>query len=171
MFIKEFSLVCPCRECKSFGKENSVISKAGIYYTTNAPKPRQRYLCVEGHTFSEARYSNLYGKHGSFKEYVQCCKMLKHGLHPEAIADILEHDVRTILTLSEAIATKAEKIHIRLSMCLIINFLQLDELWNYIKNKGKKMWLFTGIDPQSKIWLHFELGSRTKNTANKILEK
>jgi len=161
----------PLSECKSFGKENSVKSKAGTYTTASDPKPRQRYLCVEGHTFSETRYSDLYGKHGSFKEYVQCCKMLKHGLHPEAIADILEHDVRTILTWTEAIATKAEKVHIRFSISLIINFLQLDELWNYLKNKGKKMWLFTGIDPQSKFWFHFELGSRTKNTANKIVGK
>jgi hypothetical protein len=111
------------------------------------------------HTFSETRYSDLFCKHGSFKEYEQCCKMLKHGLHPEAIADILGKDLRTILSWTEANATKAEKFHLFMSINLIINFLQLDELWNYIKNKSKKVWIFTSIDPQSRFWLNFELGS------------
>ena len=57
-------------------------------------------------------------------------------------------------------------------MCisLIINFLQLDELWSYVKNKKKQLWGFTSIDAKSRFWLNFELGSRTKHTANKLLK-
>jgi len=166
-----FHLFCPCHECPEYGKKDSIIWKCGTYTTVSDPIPRQRFLCPGGHTFSETRFSDLYGKHGSFKEYEQCCKMLKHGLHPEAVADVLDKDVRTILTWTEAIATKTEKFHLCMSIGLIISFLQLDELWNYIKNKRKKVWIFTSIDAQSKFWLNFELGSRTKNTANKLVGK
>ncbi len=57
-------------------------------------------------------------------------------------------------------------------MCisLIVNFLQLDEFWSYVKNKKKQVWGFTSIDAESRFWLNFELGSRTKHSANKLLK-
>ena len=57
-------------------------------------------------------------------------------------------------------------------MCvsLIISFLQLDELWSYVKKKKKQLWGFTSIDAESRFWLNFELGSRTSYTANKLLK-
>ena len=53
---------------------------------------------------------------------------------------------------------------------MIINFLQLDEFWSYVKNKKKQLWGFTCVDAESRFWLNFELGSRTKHTANKLLK-
>jgi len=166
------SPICPCPTCPEYNKVGALIWKSGTYKTKSDPIPRQRFLCVGGgHTFSETMYSDLYGKHGSFKEYEQCAKLLKHNLNPEAIADVLDKDVRTILAWTESIANKAEKVHVFFSIALIINFLQLDELWSYLKNKIKKLWIFTSIDAKSKFWLNFELGSRTKNTANKLVGK
>jgi IS1 family transposase len=120
--------------------------------------------------FSETAFSDIYGKHGSFKEYSQCCKLLSYGLNADEIADILDRDVRTILSWIECIANKAEKFHLFMCISLIINFLQLDELWSYVNNKKKQLSGFTSIDAKSRFWLNFELGSRTKHTANKLLK-
>jgi len=146
----------------------ALIWKAGTYKTVNDNVSRQRFLCVEGgHTFSETSFSDLFGKHGSYKEYEQCCKMLNYNMSTDAIADILDKDVRTVNVWIEAVSKKAKKIHFFRWLLSLSKY----ELWTYIKNKGKKLWVFTGIDAQSKFWLHFELGSRTKNTANKIVKR
>ena len=143
----------------------------GTYTTKNDNIPRQRFQNTTcGCTFSETAFSGIYGKHGSFKEYSKCCKLLCYGLNAEEIADILDRDERTILSWIECISSKAEKFHLFMCISLIINFLQLDELWSYVQNKEKQLWAFTSIDAESRFWLNFELGSRTKHTANKLLK-
>jgi len=167
---KIFQFFCPNSECSYYKKVVDVI-KYGTYKTENDSVRRQRFLsktCTC--TFSETAFSSLFGKHGSFKEYAQCCKLYCYGLNTDEIADVLERDSRTISSWTESISTKAKKFHLFLSINLIISFLQLDELWSYLKKKDKKLWIFTSIDPKSRFWLNFELGSRTKHTANKLLK-
>ena len=52
---------------------------------------------------------------------------------------------------------------------MTITGLQIDELWSYLGNKTKRLWLFAGIEPNTKFWIYFELGSRTKNTALRLV--
>jgi hypothetical protein len=47
------------------------------------------FNCGKGkHRFSETGYCDLFGKHGSFKEYEQMSKLSCYGLSAEAIADV-----------------------------------------------------------------------------------
>ncbi len=171
MFEKKTQLFCPCSDCPYHKDSGNTIYRCGTYTTKNDPEPRQRFKCVGGgHTFSETSYSDLFGKHGSFQEYEQCCKLYCYGLNSDEIADVLNRDSRTIISWTDCISNKVEKFHIFTSVLLIINFLQLDEIWSYVKNKSKKLWGFTSIDAESRFWFNFELGSRTKHTANKLLK-
>ena len=164
-------LFCPHKNCYNCGKLNQNIISYGTYTTKNDNTPRQRFRnTVCGCTFSETAFSDIYGKHGSFIEYSICCKLLCYNSNADEIADILSKDVRTILSWIECISNKVEKFHNFKCILLIINFLQLDELWSYVKNKKKQLWGFTSIDAESRFWLNFELGSRTKYTANKLLK-
>ncbi len=52
----------------------------------------------EKHRFSETGYCDLFGKHGSFKEYEQMSKLSCYGLSADAIADVLLKDTRTTKT-------------------------------------------------------------------------
>jgi hypothetical protein len=64
----------------------------------NESRRRQRLYCHGGeHRFSETAYSNLFGHHGSFKEYSRTAKMSSYGLSTEQIADVWSRDGRTIL--------------------------------------------------------------------------
>jgi len=46
------------------------ITTDGVYKTKSNKQARQMYRCHGGnHRFSETRYSDLYKKQGSFKEY------------------------------------------------------------------------------------------------------
>lgn len=168
---KTTKLFCPDITCSCYGELEHNVIRYGTYTTKNDKTPRQRFknnTC--GHTFSETAFSDIYGKHGSFKEYEQCCKLYCFGLNASEIADILGRDYRTIIDWTDCISKKAEKFHIFVSILLIIKFLQLDEIWSYVKNKKQKLWGFTSIDADSRFWLNFELGSRTKHTANKLLK-
>jgi hypothetical protein len=67
--MKNTQLFCPNKECSCYGKLNHNIICYGTYTTKNDNIPRQRFQNTTcGCTFSETAFSEIYGKHGSFKE-------------------------------------------------------------------------------------------------------
>ncbi len=131
------------------------------------------FYCHGGeHRFSEMSYSNLINKKGTDKEYRQTFKLIKYGLSAEQIADVLEKDPRTIETWIAAIAEKSQNFHnfICLLVGITIEFLQMDELWSYLKNKKRQLWLFIALESVTKFWVNFELGSRTLYTAERLVK-
>jgi hypothetical protein len=68
--------------------------------------------------FCKAPYSPLFGHHGSLKEYVQMAKLTTYRLSPEQIADVLEHDPRTIRAWQTALGQKSRSVH--LALCPLI---------------------------------------------------
>ena len=132
----KLSLFCPCQECNFYKKIDNKITKDGLYKTQNDKTPRQRFFGHGGqHRFSETRYSDLYKKPGSFKEYEMASKMSSYGLSPEQIAEVLERDVRTIEEWLQAVGKNSEQIHrfFCLTLKLKLLFLQMDELWSFCK--------------------------------------
>ena len=110
------------------------------------------FYCHGGeHRFSETGYSNLINKKGSDKEYRQTFKLITHGLSWEEIADVLEKDPRTIKGWVEAIAEKSQRFHnfICLLIGITIEYLQRSELWSYLKNKKRQLWVFIAKDIQN----------------------
>jgi len=132
------------------------------------------FYCKGGqHRFSETGYSQLFCKHGSFKEYEQAAKMSCLGVSTDGIADVLSKDSRTIATWQRSISKKANIFHedICLMMTLATFFLQMDELWAYLGKKKKQLWVFIGFEVETRFWINFELGSRTTFTATKLVRK
>ena len=170
----ELALFCPEPKCSYYQKTDNKITKDGMYKTQFDSKPRQRYKCHGGnHRFSETQYSDLYKKRGSFKEYEMVAKMLSYGLSHEQVADILERDVRTIEQWVKAVSKKSEYFHIFICLALKLNlsFIQLDELWSFLKSKSHQLWVFIGIDVPTRFWINFELGSRTNHTASRLVSQ
>ncbi len=91
----------------------------------------------------------------------------------QQIADVLERDARTIENWVRAIGEKSERFHnfIFVFIGITIEFLQMDELWSYLKNKRRQLWIFIALESQSKFWVNFELGSRTNYTANRLVKR
>ena len=46
----------------------------------------------------------------------------------------------------------------------------MDELWSYLKNKKRQLWLFIALESVTKFWVNFELGSRTLYTAERLVK-
>ncbi len=117
-------------------------------------------------------YSGLVNKKGSEKEYIQTAKLIKEGLSCEQIADVKIRDVRTIEAWVAAISQKGQNFHnfICVLIGITIEFLQMDELWSYLKNKKRQLWVFIALESKTKFWVNFELGSRTNHRANRLFE-
>ena len=170
----ELYLFCPRRDCPCYQSLDNKITKDGVYTTKNDQIVRQMFFCKNGkHRFSETGYSDLFGKHGSFKEYEQVCKLSCYGLSTDAIADVLIKDSRTIAIWQRSVSKKTNLFHdfICLSITLTVMFIQMDELWSYLRNKNNQLWAFVGFEVDSRFWMNFELGSRTTHTATKLVKK
>ena len=168
----ELNLFCPRRGCLYFQSLDNKIIKDGIYRTKHDQVARQMFRCCEGkHRFSETGYSDLFGKHGSFKEYEQASKLSSYGLSTQAIADVLEKDQRTIATWQRCVCKKVNNFHsfMCLAIPLTLFFIQMDELWSYLSSKQRQLWVFIGFEVESRFWINFELGSRTTHTATKLV--
>jgi len=87
------------------------------------------------------------------------------------MADVLGIDVRTVEQWLLAIGHKGKKMHIFLCLTIGISivFLQMDELWSYLKSKSRQLWVFIALESKTKFWINFELGSRTDCTANRLV--
>ena len=115
----ELNQYCPRRDCPYYQLSDNKITKDGVYRTKNDQQLRQMFKCSGGrHRFSETGYSELFAKHGSFKEYEQTAKMSCYGMSTAEIADVLEKDVRTIQTWQRSISKKTEIFHN--TLCLTI---------------------------------------------------
>ncbi|WDN89707.1 hypothetical protein BuS5_02675 [Desulfosarcina sp. BuS5] len=162
------TLFCPGKSCKCYQSTENKITKDGVYITKSDFEPRQMFYCNGGkHRFSKTGYSDLFGKHGSFKEYEQTAKLNSYGLGTNAIADVLQKDRRTIEQWQ-----KGQQFHLFLcfTIGLTIVFFQMDELWSYLKNKSQQLWVFIALESTTKFWIGFELGSRTTYTANRLVK-
>ncbi len=168
-----FPLYCPCRDCEYYEDPDNYITKEGTYWVKGEACRRQRFYCHGGgHKFSETRYSPLFRHGGTFREYEQTAKMSSYGLSSFQIADVLEHDERTIQAWQRALGQKCLTVHQSLSSLigLVLTYLQMDEIWSYLRAKKKQMWVFIALEARTKFWVNFELGSRTGHTANRLLK-
>jgi IS1 family transposase/transposase-like protein len=174
MVNTEMVLFCPRKSCTHYQSTSNKITKDGTFVVKTDPVRRQMFYCHGGgHRFSETAYSDLFGKHGNFKEYEQTAKLTTYGLSSEQIADVLEKDTRTIIQWQKAISKKCQHFHLFVCLMIGINilFLQMDEMWSYIKNKEHQLWCFIAFESQTKFWIGFELGSRTTYTANRLVNQ
>ncbi len=169
----DLPLFCPREGCVCYQAYDNKITKDGIYKTKSDAVPRQMYYCHGGgHRFSETGYSEFFAKHGSFKEYEQAAKMITHGLSIDAVADVLGRDVRTVAQWLPALGHKGQQMHLFLCLSIGISilFLQMDELWSYLKCKSRQLWVFIALESETKFWINFESGSRTVNTATRLVK-
>ena len=166
------NLFCPRKNCPHHNNPNNKITKDGCYTTIGDKEDRQMFRCCEGkHRFSETCFSGLWGKQGSFKEYEQAAKLFCYGLSIEAIADVLGKDARTINSWLINMSKKSNLFHKMMckNLTTVLSFIQMDELWSFLKKKKRQLWVFIGFDVDSRFWINFELGSRTNHNAKKLV--
>jgi len=153
-------LFCPRRHCSYYQFLDNKIIKDGKYKTKHDGVDRQMFYCTKGkHRFSETSYYRLFCKHGRFKEYEQLCKLSCYGLSVDAIVNVLGKDPRAIGIWQQSVSKKTSLLHdvICLSIPLAMMFIQMDELWSYLKNKNHPKCFVKGSEADFK--------GKTQNTS------
>ena len=49
-------------------------------------------------------------------------------------------------------------------------YLQMDELWSYLWRKKTKVWIWTGIDVVTRLFIAFHIGDRSSNSAKALIK-
>ena len=85
----ELKFFCPRAGCKSDEEVSNSMTKDGVYTTKGDREPRQMFDCHGGqHRCSATGSSELFGKHGNFKEEEQTAKLSGSGLGTSVIAAV-----------------------------------------------------------------------------------
>ncbi|MBE9563456.1 MAG: hypothetical protein IMF12_11410 [Proteobacteria bacterium] len=93
----KIQLLCPNKKCSYYQDLANKITTDSVYTIKSDSISRQMLKYHGGnHRFSETRYSDLFGKQGSFYEYEMVAKMCSCSLSSGQIAYIIGRDVRTI---------------------------------------------------------------------------
>ncbi len=84
---------------------------------------------------------------------------------------MLGRDVRTVLQWQPALGGKGQQSHHFLCIHIGISILslQMDELWSYLKNKSRQLWVFIALESETEFQINFESGSRTICTADRLV--
>jgi len=129
---------CPNEACQSQGKlqtgQQRNIEKYG-----KTKKGVQRYRCKTcGKTFTETYGTIFYGKRTAEHEILETLALLAEGVRPSALARVKRHKEDTTLQWLREAAQHAEQVEEALMAEFQLTRGQLDALWSYVGNKGKK---------------------------------
>jgi len=125
----ELTLFCPRRTCPMLSQKRQQAKQRRHLYHQERPDSTTDVL-LRGWRTSVSGYSELFGKHGSFKKYEQVAKLSCYDLSSRAIADVLDLDQRTVDMWQRCISKKSDKFHRVICTLLTLNllFLHKDEL-------------------------------------------
>ncbi len=129
---------CPNKVCVDYGKlqnehQNNIIrfgkTKAG----------RQRFKCKTcDSTFTETKGTIFYRRHTPEDEIIETLALIAEGSRISSLARVKGHKDETILAWLQDAAKHVEAIEEVLMAKYQLERGQLDGLWAYVRNKGKK---------------------------------
>jgi IS1 family transposase len=93
------------------------------------------------------------------------------GMSIEAISEVLGHSPETVTRWLERSGLHSDKLHEREFRNLVVGHIQLDELVNKVRRLGRRVWVWTAQDAQSKAWLAWHVGKRTQADAHRIVHR
>jgi transposase-like protein len=139
--MPEFAQVgdfCPNEVCADYGKRESKGQK-NIVKFGKTRAGRQRYQCKTcGSTFTETRGTIFYRRRTPEDEIIETLALLAEGNRISSLTRVKGYKEDTILDWLRDAAEHAAAIEEQLMAKYQIERGQLDSLWAYVGNKGKK---------------------------------
>lgn len=129
---------CPNPDCPDFGKIQSEQQR-NIKRNGKTRKGVQRYQCKTcGRTFTETFGMIFYRKRAPEHRILEILALLAEGVRISSLARAMGHKEDTILRWLREAAQHAEQVEEVLMADFKVKRGQLDALWTYVGNKGKK---------------------------------
>jgi len=126
---------CDNKECPDYGKTN----KGNIIGFGHSPNGTQRYQCKTCKvTFTETKGTIFYGRHTPRKDILEALAMLAERMSIAAVARVKGVKADTVSSWLREAASNVEEIEEVLLKDYHVDKAQMDSLWTYVGNKGKK---------------------------------
>ena len=126
---------CANRSCKDHGK----LHAGNIVKFGKSAQGKQRYQCkVCRSTFIETKGSIFYGLHTPESKVIEVLVLLSEGVRISSISRATGHKADTILSWLRLAASHAALIEEILLSEYQLKRGQIDALWSYVGNRGKK---------------------------------
>ena len=128
---------CDNKQCPDYGQTDT--DKDIIISFGHSPNGVQRYRCKTcGVTFTDTKGTIFYGCHTPQKDILEALAMLAERMSIAAVARVKGVKEDTVSSWLKKAANHVEKIEELLLKDYHVDKAQMDSLWTYVGNKGKK---------------------------------
>ena len=161
---------CPNNDCKYYGW----LARGNICSNGHPNSSIWRQLkCIVCWTyFMETQGTVFYCSKASPDKIIMALKIMAEGLGLRSTARALDLDANTVQDWLKQGAEHMEAVSNYLIRELNLTQLQVDELWSLLgkrdelaPQKRNTRWIWSAIDPQSKLWLDFSIADRSLESA------
>ena len=126
---------CPKEGCHRYAK----VDEANIIKFGKSKQGVQRYRCMScGTTFAATRGTLFYRKHAPVKDILETLALLGEGVRISSLSRAKGFKEDTILRWLREAAQHAQAVEDVLLVDYELSKAQVDGLWAYVGNKGKK---------------------------------
>ena len=99
----------------------------------------------------------------------QAIHMQMKGMCAAEISEILEVPPRTIQRWLDRAGAHSQGLHQSLLKGLCLKYIQLDELATKVRNRSKQVWVWTGMDVTTRLWVAWVVRECSQKEANGLL--
>ncbi len=175
---------CPNEGCDYYGWIGRGNIRANGY--PNGRRWRQLHCVVCDRYFLETHGTVFYGKSRPADDILRAIAAVAEGLGIRAVARVFETEPNTVLSWLIEAAAHAEAVSQYLLHELQVSQIQLDELFARVSAVAAEpsseaeaierlsrspRWVWTAIDPVSKLWLAVSVGERTQAMAQRLVHQ
>ena len=126
---------CDNKQCQNYGRRD----KKNIKGFGHSPNGTQRYRSKTcGVTFTETKGTLFYGHHAPKKDILEALAMLAERMSIAAVARVKGVKEETVSDWLKDAASHIQEIEEVLLKDYHVDKAQMDSLWTYVVNKGKK---------------------------------
>lgn len=175
---------CPNPQCRYYGWLGRGNLRANGH--PSARRWRQLYCVACEHFFLETHGTLFYGKTHPPETILRAIAALAEGLGIRAVGRVFGVQANTVLSWLVEAADHAEAVSDFLLCNLAVEQVQLDELFALVgEHRGQQIdeqglierlarrprWVWTAIDPVSKLWIDVAIGDRCLAMAQRIVHQ
>jgi IS1 family transposase/transposase-like protein len=161
---------CPNPECLYFGITDQVQHALVGDGCHGKAERIQTFRCQACHkTFTARTHTPLYRLKTPTKAVGQVLTALAYGLDPSAASVIFGHHPLTISRWLNRAGQHSQRLHHHFLHRLRLPYLQLDELRTRLRKRNRVIWLWTAIDPITKLMPAVYLGERDQAAAHTFI--
>lgn len=124
----------------------------------------QKFYCRSCNRFQQATYKSNACRLSIDKQITQ---LLIEGMALRGIARVLSISLRTVISRIKKIANSIQAPFVNVTDRIY----EMDELWTFIGNKSREIWISYIIDRASREVIDFRVGTRTKEVLKAITDK